>query len=154
MNTIVISPSNVVTFPEGGGHLWVYMQYVKGLLANGCDVYWLEHFTSSGNEHRDAYMLEQFAIRMKHFGLDGKTMLYRINRTDSSSDPSLEWINVTPSFADAVAKRAELLLNFYYAIDPMVLARFKGLPWLTSIPACSNSGLARTRSIYRNTTIT
>src|SRR5437867_2251521 len=27
MPTVVIAPFNVATFPEGGGHLWVYLQY-------------------------------------------------------------------------------------------------------------------------------
>ena len=49
MSTVVIAPSNVVTFPEGGGHFWVYMQYVQGLLSQGGDVYWLECFSSSGD---------------------------------------------------------------------------------------------------------
>ena len=39
MPTIVISPFNVASFPEGGGHLWVYLQYVLGLRLLGCDVY-------------------------------------------------------------------------------------------------------------------
>ena len=44
MPTIVIAPSNVAAFPEGGGHFWVYLQYVLGLRQLGCDVYWLEGF--------------------------------------------------------------------------------------------------------------
>ena len=41
---VVISTHNVVNFPDGGGHFWVYMQYVEGLRRAGCDVYWLEQF--------------------------------------------------------------------------------------------------------------
>jgi len=47
MPTVVISPFNVLNFPEGGGHFWVYMQYAQGLRELGCDVYWLEAFPSS-----------------------------------------------------------------------------------------------------------
>src|SRR5262245_28794580 len=44
MPTVVISPFNVVNFPEGGGHFWVYMQYAQGLRQLGCEVFWLEGF--------------------------------------------------------------------------------------------------------------
>ena len=44
MPTLVISPYSVATFPEGGGHFWVYLQYVLGMRQLGYDVYWLEAF--------------------------------------------------------------------------------------------------------------
>ena len=31
MVTVVIAPVNVVDSLSGGGHFWVYMQYVQGL---------------------------------------------------------------------------------------------------------------------------
>src|SRR5207249_3205597 len=48
MATVMVAAFNVAGFPEGGGHFWVYMQYVLGLRACGCDVYWLERFVDSG----------------------------------------------------------------------------------------------------------
>ena len=42
MTRVVVSPSNVFDFPEGGGHAWVYLQHVHGLQRSGCEVYWLE----------------------------------------------------------------------------------------------------------------
>ena len=52
MPTIVIAAHNVAGFPEGGGHFWVYLQYVLGLRQLGCDVYWLEAFRSKGRSER------------------------------------------------------------------------------------------------------
>ena len=49
MNTIVVSAYKTANFPEGGGHFWVYMQYVQALRQLGCDVYWLENFRGSGD---------------------------------------------------------------------------------------------------------
>ena len=31
MPTVVVSPFNVVNFPQGGGHYWVCLQYALGL---------------------------------------------------------------------------------------------------------------------------
>jgi hypothetical protein len=48
MATVILSTHNVVNFPDGGGHFWVYLQYVEGLRRAGCDVYWLEQFRPDG----------------------------------------------------------------------------------------------------------
>ena len=126
MTTVVISPSNVVTFPEGGGHFWVYMQYVQGFLRQGCEVYWLERFVSSADEGRDAHVLSEFRARMERFGLEGRAILYRIEAdSGGSGGESLEYIGVSRSFAESVFKKADLLLNFYYAMDPSLLAQFE-----------------------------
>jgi len=124
MSTVVVSPSNVVTFPEGGGHFWVSMQYVQGFQTHGCEVYWLECFTSSGDEDRDAYMLGQFSKRMASFGLKGKTILYTIENSGSSGTPVVNFIDVTEAYAKSVFRRADLLLNFYYAMPSSLLEQF------------------------------
>ena len=67
MPTIVISPFNVASFPEGGGHLWVYLQYVLGLRLLGCDVYWLEAFRTKGREEQEAAALTAFRLRMQQY---------------------------------------------------------------------------------------
>jgi hypothetical protein len=48
MTTVVVSPYRTLKFLEGGGHFWVYMQYVQGLRQAGCEVYWLERVPSGG----------------------------------------------------------------------------------------------------------
>ena len=54
MATIVLSPFDVADFPEGGGHFWVYMQYVQALSRLGCEVYWLEQFRRGNDPDRDS----------------------------------------------------------------------------------------------------
>ena len=125
MSTIVIAPSNVVTFPEGGGHFWVYMQYVQGFLRQGCDVYWLEQFVTSGDPARDDYMLGQFAERMEHFGLKGKSILYSIAGDNPDSNPEVTYVGIAQPAAEAVFRSADLLLNFYYAMHPVMLGQFR-----------------------------
>ena len=69
--TVVLSAFNVANFPVGGGHFWVYMQYVLGLLQNGCDVYWMERFVPGRNKARDHEAIETFLRRMESFGIGG-----------------------------------------------------------------------------------
>src|SRR5213594_5220549 len=77
MITAVISVYKVANFPDGGGHFWVYMQYVQGLLRLGCEVYWLEQFQPAPDPEREAHLLASFFERMKRFGLEGKTAALR-----------------------------------------------------------------------------
>ena len=57
MITVVISVYKVANFPDGGGHFWVYMQYVQGLLRLGCEVYWLEQLRPVGDPEEEAHVL-------------------------------------------------------------------------------------------------
>jgi len=119
--TVVISVYKVANFPEGGGHLWAYMQYAQGLRRLGCDVYWLEQFRPPPEPEREARLLSTFHERMKRFGLEGRTLLYAIDRPPQGTG-SFRFIGCTRSEAEAVLRRADLLLNFHYAIDPRLLA--------------------------------
>jgi hypothetical protein len=120
MPTIVVSPSDVATHPQGGGHFWVYMQYVQGLRRLGCEVYWLERFESSGDAARDDGRLATFYERMEHFGLTGRTILY----SGSKSRP-IEYRGVSATQARQVFNQADLLLNFYYNVPDELLAGFR-----------------------------
>src|SRR3989442_13516706 len=80
MTTVVISAYKVANFADGGGHFWVYMQYVQGLRLLGCEVYWLEQLRPIGDPEREARLVSTFLGRAKHFGLQGRTLLYALDR--------------------------------------------------------------------------
>lgn len=111
-----MAPTNVVSFPEGGGHFWVYMQYVQGLRSLGCDVYWLERFTRSADAARDASNRATFLARMQRFGLRDNVVLYSEDGGRISGEQGR---------LARLAARADLLLNFDYGLQPELLARFR-----------------------------
>jgi hypothetical protein len=125
MNTVVLSVYRVASFPEGGGHFWVYMQYVQALLRLGCDVYWLEQIRADPNPDRQAHQLATLFERMKRFGLEHKVLLYVDGQEQGGEAASWRFIGCTPSEANAVLRRADLLLNFHYNIDPRLLGSFR-----------------------------
>jgi hypothetical protein len=99
----------------------VYMQYVHGLRRQGCEVYWLERFRRSRDPDRDAAAMETFFARMARWGLTGKVLLY--TQDDTTDGPAtIQFVGTTRSAAEAVLRRADLLLNFHYAIDSDLFA--------------------------------
>ena len=124
MPVVIVSPSNVVGFLRGGGgHFWVYLQYVLGLRSVGCDVFWLERVGPAPGTDADA---AAFLRLMERFGLAGNVILYRHERPDGATDPaSPSYVNVTREAAEGAFRRADLLLNFHHTIEPALLARFR-----------------------------
>src|SRR5881394_2973081 len=125
MPTLVIAPYNVATFPEGGGHFSVYLQYVLGLHQLGYDVYWLEAFRSKGRTEQEAAALATFRGRMKQHGLEGNCILYLTHSKEPTPEAPTEYLGMDRDEAEAIFARADLLLNFHYAISPGLLARFR-----------------------------
>jgi hypothetical protein len=123
--TVVLSPPNVMNCADVGGHFWVYMQYVQGLRRLGCDVYWLEGFRGRGSPDADAAALRAFGERMQRYGLGGKLLLYRTPGSAGAGGGPREYVGVPRAEAEAVFRRADLLLNFTYGLDADLLARFR-----------------------------
>src|SRR5262247_1264153 len=97
---IVISAFNVAGFPSGGGHFWVYMQYVLGLRQLGCDVYWLECFRSKGRKEREEAALATFRGRTEARGLGGKLILYRTRSKRAEADAPTEYLEMPRAEAE------------------------------------------------------
>ncbi len=113
---VVVSPHNVVNYPPGGGHFWVYLQYVDGLKRLGCDVWWLEEFRPTGDSNEDAARVAVLAERLRRYGMDDRLLLYT---------PDREFVNVTAAAANAVFAQTDLLLNFHHRIADWLLERFR-----------------------------
>jgi hypothetical protein len=118
MITVVVSAYGVADAPDVGGHFWVPLQYVHGLRELGCEVFWLEQ---TAERRRRPWARATFLDRMAHYGLAERALLYET----PGCDGAMRFIGVEPGVAEAVFRRADLLLNFHYAIDPGVLARFR-----------------------------
>src|SRR5688500_14866681 len=112
MATVVLAPYNVASFPEAGGHFWVYMQCAAALASLGCDVYWMEQLHARDSIDQENQDIRIFLQRMTGFGFDRKVILYK--RKDPSEKP--EFLTMDPARAEDVMRRADLLINFHYSI--------------------------------------
>jgi hypothetical protein len=120
MATVVISAYNVANTPDYGGHFWVYLQYAHGLRRLGCEVYWLERLRSD-RRHDASTDAATFFRRMERYGLAGRAILHQAD----SRDERVRFIGMSEAAAQRVFRRADLLLNFDYAIDSGLLSRFR-----------------------------
>ena len=132
MPTVIVSSDTVASFPDGGGHFWVFLQYIHGLRSAGCDVYWMEEFRpgygpaedrgtfrSAADAAADERSIATFFDRARTVGLENRMLLY-VTRPDGASR---DWIGVAAADADAAVRDADLVLNFHYTIAPDLLAR-------------------------------
>ena len=94
------------------------MQYIQALRRAGCEVYWIEQFHPSADAAADKRALATFRRRVRAFGLAGQTLQY----VASADGEGREWLCSSTAHAEAVLRRADLLLNFHYAIDPSLLS--------------------------------
>jgi hypothetical protein len=113
---VVVSPSNVVNYPQGGGHFWVYLQYLDGLRSHGADVWWLERFDPTGDEGEDCARIVALTERLRSYGVEDRLLLY------TGED---EFVNVSIADAHRVFADADLLLNFDQRIGDWLLERFR-----------------------------
>src|SRR5207302_6726878 len=123
--TVVIGGYKVASFPEIGGHFWVYLQYALGLRQLGCDVYWLEAFRTKGHAEPDATALATFRARMQRYGLARKCIIYVTHSNRPSPKAPTEYLDINRDEAEAIFEKADLLLNFHYSLSPALLRRFR-----------------------------
>ena len=121
MTTVVVSPYNVANFPEGGGHFWVYMQYVLGLRQLGCQVYWLEQLNPGLESEQGKAALQIFSKRMRSFGLQDNFILY----SPTKNSGQIVFMGRKADQVDSIFRQADLLINFHYAAETSLLERFQ-----------------------------
>lgn len=117
---VCISPSKGLDYLNGGGALWIYLNWALGLRALGCQVIWLEGVAS----HAPAGEVRARVATLKEYlgphGLAGHVALYS---TDGEPLPE-ELADVSLSLDDA-AGSADLLLNLRYDMRPGAVGRFR-----------------------------
>jgi hypothetical protein len=117
---VVIAPTDVAMFPEGGGHLWVYLQWFRGLAELGCDVWWLEHVAPGRDRAPDDRIVADFLRRAETMGFADRVIVCR-----DDGDGRLRYVNRSAEAAERVLRRADLLLDFRYRTTAAELARFR-----------------------------
>ncbi len=114
--TICLLPSTTLDYPEGGGHLWVYLNWALGLRAAGCRVIWLEVVADGGNPYLRAN-LESLRRQLGEFGLAEDLAV-----TTESGGALPEDL---PARTLEEAAEADLLVNLRFGTSAALLRRFR-----------------------------
>jgi hypothetical protein len=139
--TVCLSTNTTLNYPQGGGHLWVFLNWALGLRALGCEVIWLETIQnkesiraldrrlrlerdglverSSDLVHEVQANVATLKRRLERYGLAERLALYSCSAEVLSSE-------VTKGCLDLeAAAEADLLLNLRYNLPGEVVERFR-----------------------------
>lgn len=128
--TVCLAPANTVAYPNGGGHLWVYLHWALGLRALGYRVIWLEALdlderdTSAAARRRrrggdPRGNVATLKARLAPFGLADSLALCGMNGDAVPHDLAQGSLDL-----DA-AGDADLLLNLWHSLPAAVVRRFR-----------------------------
>lgn len=110
---------DTIGYPEGGGHLWAYLNWALGLRALGCEVFWLEPLPVRQSALRPSDLLASLRARLEPFGLARRIALA----------PGVEGAVPVPLVRDTMpmeaADDADLLLSLRYSTPENIVRRFR-----------------------------
>jgi len=128
--TVCLAPANTVAYPNGGGHLWVYLHWALALRALGCRVVWLEAVdlddsdrSAAGRRRRRGGEVKDcvatLKARLAPYGFADAVALCAINGAALPGDLAQGCLDL-----DAAAE-ADLLLNLWHSLPAHVVRRFR-----------------------------
>ena len=118
MSTTVCLVANTLTYLEGGGHLWAYLNWALGLRALDCQVVWLEAVPPDIPPDALRTYVATLKGRLRRYGLADCLALC------SRTEPSLR-LSVDGCLDLDLAGESDLLLNFVYGLPRAVVQRFR-----------------------------
>src|SRR5262249_54385547 len=119
MSSTVCLFANTIEYPEGGGHLWVYLNWALGLRALGCRVIWLEGVEPRTPESELRANILALKNRLARYGLGEQLALCSWTHASLSNAAARECLDL------AAAAEADLLLNLGYALPAPTVRRFR-----------------------------
>ena len=122
---IVLGNSTLATYPEGGGHWSVFLQYLLGLQSLGHQVILMECFISLGDKKADEHRIDFFFKRLNEYGFKDKAVIISFPQESMSQD--IETANCYGRSLSAIKdliSQADLLWNFCASIRQPLLGLF------------------------------
>ena len=118
MSFRVCVSANTISYPQGGGHMWVYLNWCLGLKEIGCEVVWLEGIRPEA-KREPLQQLCDLKSRLTPYGLTDHVALYN---ADGGALPA--GLSGACFEFDDLAD-ADLLINICYKTPANVVERFR-----------------------------
>jgi hypothetical protein len=117
--SICLRPTNTLSYLHGGGHLWFFLNWARGLRAHGCRVIWLEGVPPEMPAEELRTSVATLKSYLEPHGLAGEVALCLTN-----GEP-LPGALLAGCLDLPAAAEADLLLNMRYDLVPEVVQRFR-----------------------------
>jgi hypothetical protein len=117
--TVCLAPAKTMSYPRGGGHLWVYLHWALGLRALGCRVIWLEALDL--DEPLEVTKGNVAALRdhLDRYGLAESLALVSADGAPLPRDLAARVLDLE------AAAEADLLINLWHSLPATVVRRFR-----------------------------
>ena len=134
--TICLTPAQTIEYSQGGGHLWVYLNWALALRAAGCQVIWLEgvDLSERANARRQRHgtnareCVDTLKRRLEPYGFADAIALFSLNHQPLPRDLVEGCLDL-----DAAAE-ADLLLNLWHSLPSRVVRRFRRSAFVDTDP--------------------
>lgn len=119
MSARICITGNTLSYPEGGGHFWVYLNWALGLRASGCEVLWLEVVTPEVERSELSSFCSCLKQRLERYEFGNSIVLCDHDGQDIDCA-------ATHGFAGLdIATDADLFINLRYDLNSSVINRFR-----------------------------
>jgi hypothetical protein len=137
--TVCVAPADTIGYPQGGGHLWVYLQWALALRMVGVRVIWLEGIDLDGGNTtalrprrwRNGDLRQRVATlksRLEAFGFADTLALCSMNGEPLPRDLAENCLDLD------TAAGADLLLNLWHSLPGPVVQRFRRSAFVDTDP--------------------
>src|SRR5205823_9397979 len=115
--TTVVLAANTSRYPDGGGFMWIYLNWALGLRSLGCRVVWLEEVHGHDDVERNVGALRS---RLERYGFGDDAIALCGALGDAVDHAAADGCLTLDDVADA-----DLLLNLAYDLRTEVVGRFR-----------------------------
>jgi hypothetical protein len=122
---VVLANATLANYFQGGGHWAWFLQFPLGLRQLGHRIFWLEIMPSTGNAGSDQLAVRNFFGRLAEFGLERDAAVAVMRNPPMQDTCQAQLFGRGAAELDAVAHDADLLWNFWFALQEPFLLRFR-----------------------------
>jgi hypothetical protein len=122
---VVLANATLANYFQGGGHWAWFLQYPLGLKQLGHRVFWLEVMPSTLNAEADRLAVRNFFGRLAEYGLERDAALAVMRNPPMQYAEQAEFYGRSVSELTTIARDADLLWNFWYALQEPFMLQFR-----------------------------
>ena len=122
---VVLANATLANYFQGGGHWAWFLQYPLGLKELGHRVFWLEIMPSTQNPLADDRAVRKFFGRLAEFGLERDAAVAVTPNPPMQHPAQAQLHGRNAAELAAISREADLLWNFWYALQEPFLLRFR-----------------------------